>query len=197
MAAIAGCGLAAVLFFVLALGQKDAEPAGWTGMNGAAAASLRQLDAPQGEEEKAGSEAVKENKDAPSADTSGAAADGGAADASAGASGSEETAGEEAVPAGAPGPEGTGIAADANAGAGGAAAKSASAAVTADGKLNVNAATAEQLDGLKGIGPSKAVAIVADREANGPFRSVDDLLRVKGIGEKLLAGIKDGVVALP
>ncbi|QAY68414.1 helix-hairpin-helix domain-containing protein [Paenibacillus protaetiae] len=65
------------------------------------------------------------------------------------------------------------------------------------GKLDINKATAEQLDALKGIGPSKAQAIVADRETNGPFRSVDDLLRVKGIGEKLLADIKDSIVAGP
>lgn len=63
-------------------------------------------------------------------------------------------------------------------------------AQSSSGLLNLNAATAEQLDGLKGIGPSKAQAIVADRERNGPFRSVDDLLRVKGIGRKLLEGIR-------
>lgn len=65
------------------------------------------------------------------------------------------------------------------------------------GKLDVNQATAEQLDTLKGIGPAKAQAIIADREQNGPFQSVEDLLRVKGIGNKLLAGIKDSIVASP
>ncbi len=67
----------------------------------------------------------------------------------------------------------------------------------ADGKIDVNRASAEQLDGLKGIGPAKAQAIVADREKNGKFHSVDDLLRVKGIGEKLLSSMKESVVALP
>ncbi|WP_214630037.1 ComEA family DNA-binding protein [Paenibacillus agaridevorans] len=70
-------------------------------------------------------------------------------------------------------------------------------AFASDGRLDINRADAGQLDGLKGIGPSKAQAIVDDREQNGPFRSVDDLLRVKGIGEKLLASIKESVVALP
>ncbi|MHA6483692.1 ComEA family DNA-binding protein [Paenibacillus sp. strain BS8-2] len=65
------------------------------------------------------------------------------------------------------------------------------------GIIDINRASAEELDQLKGIGPSKAQAIVADREQLGKFRSVDDLLRVKGIGEKLLASIKESVVALP
>lgn len=65
------------------------------------------------------------------------------------------------------------------------------------GRLDLNRATAVELDGLKGIGPSKAQAIVEDRDQNGFFASVEDLLRVKGIGEKLLAGIKDSVVTRP
>ncbi|GLX69204.1 ComEA family DNA-binding protein [Paenibacillus glycanilyticus] len=65
------------------------------------------------------------------------------------------------------------------------------------GLIDINRASVEQLDTLKGIGPSKARAIIANREQNGLFRSVDDLLRVKGIGDKLLAGIKDGIVAKP
>ncbi|WP_084134571.1 ComEA family DNA-binding protein [Paenibacillus harenae] len=66
-----------------------------------------------------------------------------------------------------------------------------------DGRLDINAATAEELDELKGIGPSKAQAIVADREQNGKFKSERDLLRVKGIGEKLLSGMQDSIVAGP
>lgn len=65
------------------------------------------------------------------------------------------------------------------------------------GRLDLNRATAEELDELKGIGPSKAQAIVEDRERNGFFASVKDLLRVKGIGEKLLAGVKESVVTRP
>ncbi|WP_337101554.1 ComEA family DNA-binding protein [Paenibacillus sp. YIM B09110] len=65
------------------------------------------------------------------------------------------------------------------------------------GKLDINRATAEELDELKGIGPAKAQAIVEDREKNGSFATVNDLLRVRGIGEKLLAGMKEGIVARP
>ncbi|MDQ6423322.1 helix-hairpin-helix domain-containing protein [Paenibacillus sp. LHD-117] len=72
-----------------------------------------------------------------------------------------------------------------------------SGSADADGLIDINRASALQLDGLKGIGPAKAQAIVDDREENGPFASVEELLRVKGIGEKLLASIKESVVALP
>jgi len=69
--------------------------------------------------------------------------------------------------------------------------------VEANGRLDLNRATAEQLDTLPGIGPAKASAIVADREAAGPFRSVDDLVRVKGIGPAIVEKLRDSVVALP
>lgn len=69
----------------------------------------------------------------------------------------------------------------------------ASLVADASGKLNLNTATADQLDALKGIGPSKAQAIVAYREQKGPFHSIDDLLNVKGIGPKLLEGIREQV----
>ena len=53
----------------------------------------------------------------------------------------------------------------------------------AEVKLDINTATVEQLaDGLKGIGMSKAKAIVKHREAHGPFTSLDELIVVKGIG---------------
>jgi competence protein ComEA len=66
-----------------------------------------------------------------------------------------------------------------------------------DDRIDINHATAQQLDELPGIGPAKAAAIVADRELNGPFRSVDDLDRVKGIGPKMLEKLRASVVALP
>jgi competence protein ComEA len=50
--------------------------------------------------------------------------------------------------------------------------------------LNINTANAEALQALPGIGPLLAERIVADREAHGPFRTVEDLLRVPGIGPK-------------
>jgi competence protein ComEA len=55
------------------------------------------------------------------------------------------------------------------------------------GPLDVNSASAAQLEELPGIGPATAAAIIAHREANGPFRSVDDLLDVRGIGPAKLA----------
>ncbi len=60
------------------------------------------------------------------------------------------------------------------------------------GPVDVNTASAEQLsEALNGIGPSKAAAIVAHREQHGPFRSHQDLARVKGIGESLVQKNKD------
>ena len=52
-----------------------------------------------------------------------------------------------------------------------------------NGLIDLNAATAEELESLPGIGPKKAQEIIAFRTAQ-PFRSVDDLLNVKGIGPK-------------
>ncbi|MCH8498278.1 MAG: helix-hairpin-helix domain-containing protein [Marinobacter sp.] len=54
-------------------------------------------------------------------------------------------------------------------------------------KININTADAETLASqLKGIGQSRAEAIVAYREAHGPFTSVDDLTAVRGIGQRTL-----------
>ncbi|GAA3526638.1 helix-hairpin-helix domain-containing protein [Zobellella aerophila] len=49
--------------------------------------------------------------------------------------------------------------------------------------ININTADNEQLAMLSGIGSTKAAAIVQYRESNGPFVSIDDLVKVKGIGE--------------
>ncbi|MBU3823279.1 MAG: ComEA family DNA-binding protein [Candidatus Oceanisphaera merdipullorum] len=48
--------------------------------------------------------------------------------------------------------------------------------------ININTATAEQFTQLSGIGANKAAAIIAYREKNGPFTSVEDLTKVSGIG---------------
>lgn len=56
--------------------------------------------------------------------------------------------------------------------------------------VNVNTADEETLCRLPGIGPALAERIVADRSANGPFASVDDLTRVSGIGEKTLETLR-------
>lgn len=59
------------------------------------------------------------------------------------------------------------------------------------GPVSLSTASLEQLQTLPRIGPAMAARIVAWREANGGFRSVDDLLKVSGIGARTLAGLKD------
>lgn len=56
--------------------------------------------------------------------------------------------------------------------------------------VNLNTATASELEGVKGLGPAKAKAIIDYRSANGPFKSVDDLKGVKGFGEKSIAKLR-------
>jgi len=81
-------------------------------------------------------------------------------------------------------------AATAPAAAGGAAGGAAGAVAPAQ-PISLNTATVEQLDELDGIGPLTARKIVAYREQHGGFRSVAELDRVPGIGEKRLAALRD------
>lgn len=61
--------------------------------------------------------------------------------------------------------------------------------------VNINTADAESLQNeLKGIGAQKAQAIVAYREANGVFNSADDLVNVKGIGEKTVEKNRENIL---
>ncbi|GAV19758.1 competence protein ComEA [Mariprofundus micogutta] len=62
-----------------------------------------------------------------------------------------------------------------------------------DHMVDINSATAEQLQEVKGIGDKTAMAIVAYRNKHGAYKKVGDLLHVKGIGEKKLAKIKDSL----
>lgn len=62
-----------------------------------------------------------------------------------------------------------------------------------DGVLNLNTADQAALETLPRIGPALAQRIIDWRDENGRFRSVDDLLAVPGIGEKLLAGVREKV----
>ena len=82
-----------------------------------------------------------------------------------------------------------------SAGAGGAAAGAGASAAAggAGGTVNINTASAAQLDTLPGVGASTAEKIVADREANGPFKTVEDLKRVSGIGDKKFAALADAI----
>ncbi len=63
-------------------------------------------------------------------------------------------------------------------------------ASVSDGLIHLNKSAASEFDKLPGIGPTLAARIVDWRQANGGFKSVDDLRRVSGIGDKLFAGIK-------
>src|SRR5690606_31471231 len=57
--------------------------------------------------------------------------------------------------------------------------------------VDLNTATAEQLETLPGVGPATASAILAHRQQAGPFSSVDQLIEVRGIGEVKLAQLRD------
>lgn len=63
--------------------------------------------------------------------------------------------------------------------------------VASDGRVNLNTADVSALDTLPRVGPAIAERIIQWREDNGPFTSVDDLLSVPGIGDKMLASLRD------
>jgi competence protein ComEA len=60
--------------------------------------------------------------------------------------------------------------------------------------VNINTADQKQLESLRGIGPVRAKAIIAYREKNGDFKTLEDVDKVPGIGKGTLAKIKDDVV---
>jgi competence protein ComEA len=62
-----------------------------------------------------------------------------------------------------------------------------------DNKLNINSADVSELQTLSGVGPSKAQSIILYREENGPFTSIEQLLEVRGIGEKTIEDWKDKI----
>ncbi|MGP6178007.1 helix-hairpin-helix domain-containing protein [Microbacterium sp. A196] len=73
----------------------------------------------------------------------------------------------------------------------GAAAEGGGSGVVGDDLIDLNNADQAELETLPRIGPAIAQRIIEWRETNGRFGSVDDLLAVSGIGEKLLAGVRD------
>lgn len=60
-------------------------------------------------------------------------------------------------------------------------------------KININTADADTLDKLPGIGPSRAKKIIQYREKNGPFKTIDDLKNIGGIGDRMFNNLKDSI----
>ncbi|MEJ2745909.1 MAG: ComEA family DNA-binding protein, partial [bacterium] len=58
-------------------------------------------------------------------------------------------------------------------------------------KININTASVSELDKLDGIGPKKAATVVEFRKKHGPFRTIEDIQKVPGIGEKLFERNRD------
>jgi competence protein ComEA len=62
---------------------------------------------------------------------------------------------------------------------------------TGSDTININTASVDELTQLQKVGPKTAENIVAYRDANGPFKTLDDLKNVKGVGDKILELNKD------
>ena len=65
------------------------------------------------------------------------------------------------------------------------------------GLVDINRATEKELTALKGVGPALAKNVVEYRQKNGRFRNIEDLLQVKGIGDKKLEGFRKNVTVAP
>ena len=61
------------------------------------------------------------------------------------------------------------------------------------GKININTAGKDELMKLSGIGEARAQAIIAYREAHGPFTVIEDVMNIEGIKEKAFSKIKDEI----
>ena len=69
-----------------------------------------------------------------------------------------------------------------------------SAAKPATGKpVNINTASAAELDALPGIGAKTAALIVEYRQKNGPFKKIEELMNIRGVGEKNFLKLKDQI----
>ena len=60
----------------------------------------------------------------------------------------------------------------------------------ATGPININTASAAELEGLPGVGPKMAARIVEYRQKNGPFKKIEDVMNVRGLGEKNFLKVK-------
>lgn len=69
--------------------------------------------------------------------------------------------------------------------------------ITTAGLININLATQTDLEMLPGIGPSTAANIIAHRDANGPFATIEDIMDVPGIGEGKFAAMRDLITVGP
>ena len=77
--------------------------------------------------------------------------------------------------------------------ASGSAASAGGAVAVAGAPVNINTASLEELDALSGVGPSTAQKIIDYRSASGPFKTVDDIKNVSGIGDAKFAAMKDSI----
>ena len=77
------------------------------------------------------------------------------------------------------------------------ASKKAPAGPTAAAPINLNTGTAAQLETLPGIGPAVAARIIEYRQKNGNFKKIEELMNVKGIGEKSFLKIKALITVAP
>lgn len=62
-----------------------------------------------------------------------------------------------------------------------------------DTKVDLNTATQEELQTIPGVGPSKATQIISYRESNGPFKTIEDIMKISGIKEGVFNKIKDSI----
>lgn len=69
--------------------------------------------------------------------------------------------------------------------------------ISIGGLININTATQTDLEMLPGIGPSTAINIIAHREANGPFATIEDIMDVPGIGDGKFEAIRDLITVGP